>query len=135
MNDPTSALLTVGAPLLVGDAPALVAGRKGTDDHVILRLDVASDRDAANALRGLELLVDAEPSLDDDEYLAADLVGCAVADGSRALGQVVALLALPSVEALELDTGVLIPMVRDAIRSIDVAAKRIDVNAEFLGAA
>jgi 16S rRNA processing protein RimM len=45
------------------------------------------------------------------------------------------LMALPSCEVLELDTGLIVPMVRDAIRSVDIEAKRIEVDAEFLGAA
>jgi 16S rRNA processing protein RimM len=44
--------------------------------------------------------------------------------------------ALPSCEVLEVDrpdgSELLVPMVRDAIRSIDIAARRIDVNLEFL---
>jgi 16S rRNA processing protein RimM len=132
---PNAEHLSLGQPLRVGEADTVIVGRKGSDAQPLVRVALASDRDAADALRGLELLVDAERSLDADEYVAADLIGCAVADGSRALGTVGALLELPSCEALELDTGLLVPMVRDAIRSIDVAGKRIDVDAEFLGAA
>ena len=62
-------------------------------------------------------------------------VGATVVDGDRALGTVSSLLALPSCEVLELDTGLLVPMVRDAIRSVDVDARRIDVDGGFLGAA
>ncbi len=48
------------------------------------------------------------------------------------------MLPLPSCEALEVvrDDGggeLLVPMVRDAIRSVDVAARRIDVDLSFLG--
>ena len=132
---PKAQLLQVGAALVVGEIPTRIASRKGTDEHVILRLELASDRDAVGALRGQELLVDAAPELDEDEYLASDLVGCAVVDGERALGEVTALLALPSCEALELDSGLLVPLVRDAVRSVDIERKRIDVDAEFLGAA
>jgi 16S rRNA processing protein RimM len=73
--------------------------------------------------------------LGEDEYAAADLEGCAVVDGDRSLGVVTRLMALPSVEALELDTGVLVPLVRDCIRLVDVEAKRIEVDGGFLGAA
>ena len=135
MTQPKASLLEVGASLMVGDTPTRIASRKGTDEHVILRVELASDRDAVGALRGQELLIDAERSLEEDEYLAADLVGCAVVDGARELGTVTALLGLPSCEALELDTGLLVPLVRDAVRSVDVDGKRIDVDAEFLGAA
>ena len=45
---------------------------------------------------------------------------------------------LPSVEVLEVvrDDGeeLLVPMVGDAIRSIDVQARRIDIDLGFLGA-
>ncbi|HEV3001573.1 MAG TPA: ribosome maturation factor RimM [Solirubrobacteraceae bacterium] len=137
VNDPVPRLLRDDVPLVVGDAEARIAARKGTADRPILRLDIASDRTAIEALRGAELLVPdaAAPPLDEDEYWAEDLVGCAVADGSRSLGTVTALLALPSCEVLELDTGLLVPLVRDAIRSVDVDARRIEVDAEFLNAA
>ena len=137
VNDPVPQLLEADVPLLVGEAEARIAARKGTADRPILRLDIASDRTAVEALRGRELVVDNQyaPPLEDDEYRAEDLVGCAVADGERPLGEVRALLALPSCEVLELDTGLLVPMVRDAIRTVDVSARRIDVDGEFLGAA
>ena len=63
---------------------------------------------------------------------ARDLVGCTVVDGSREVGVVARMLALPSCEALEVGE-LLIPMVRDAIRSIDVEARRIDVDMGFVG--
>ena len=53
-------------------------------------------------------------------------------DGTRRVGEVRRMVPLPSCEALEVD-DLLIPMVRDAIRSIDVDARRIDVDTEFLG--
>ena len=48
------------------------------------------------------------------------------------------MVPLPSCEALAVardDDGgeLLVPMVRDAIRSVDVAARRIDVDLSFLG--
>jgi 16S rRNA processing protein RimM len=45
------------------------------------------------------------------------------------------MIALPSCEALEVGGagGLLIPLVRDAIRSIDIAARRIEVDLAFLG--
>jgi 16S rRNA processing protein RimM len=137
VTSPEPQLLEEGVAVRVGDTPARIASRKGTAERPIVRLDVASDRTGAEALRGRELLVDRAdaPALGEDEYWAEDLVGCAVVDGWRALGEVRALLGLPSCEALELDTGVLVPLVRDAIRSIDVEARRIEVDAEFLGAA
>jgi 16S rRNA processing protein RimM len=134
VTDPRPQLLTLGAEL---EGVGRIIARKGTDDKPILRIDAASDRTAAEALRGRELIVDdaVVPPLGENEFWAEDLEGCAVVDGARALGVVQRMLALPSCEALELDTGLLVPLVRDAIRSVDVAGKRIDVDAEFLGAA
>jgi 16S rRNA processing protein RimM len=47
------------------------------------------------------------------------------------------MLPLPSCEALEVvrEAGgeLLVPMVRDAVRSVDVVARRIDVDLAFLG--
>ena len=136
VTQPTPQLLTEGIALRVGDAAARITSRKGTPDHPILRLDVASDRTAVEALRGQELLVERSdaPSLDEDEYWAEDLVGCDVIDGDQRLGSVTALLALPSCEVLELDSGVLVPLVRDAVRSVDIETRVIAVDSEFLGA-
>jgi len=129
-------LLAVGTPVRVGSRASEVVRRAGTDDRPIVRLAVAADRDAAQALRGLELLVprSAAPALEADEFWADDLVGCAVEgpDGRR-LGAVVRLVPLPSVEALELEDGRLVPLVRDAVRSVDVVARRIEVDVAFLG--
>ena len=133
VTDPEARLLVVGAEVA---GLGTIAGRKGTDAKPIVRLDAVSDRTAAEALRGRELDVPGEPEpLGEDEYLATDLEGCAVVDGDRTLGTVERMLPLPSCEAHELDTGLLVPHVRDAIRSIDVEGKTIDVNGAFLGAA
>ena len=137
VTQPTPRLLHPDIPLRVGDAPARITSRKGPPEQPILRLDVAADRTAVEALRGSDLVVDDvhAPALEEDEYWADDLVGCSVTDGERVLGTVTALVALPSCEALDLDSGVLVPMVRDAIRSVDVAGRRIDVDGGFLGLA
>jgi 16S rRNA processing protein RimM len=117
VTDPRPHLLTLGAEL---EGLGRIIARKGTDGAPILRIDVAADRTAIERLRGRELHVDdaLAPQLGEDEYLAEQLEGCTVADGDRVLGVVQRLMALPSCEALELDTGLLVPLVRDAIRSI-----------------
>jgi 16S rRNA processing protein RimM len=108
-----------------------IARRSGGSDRPIIRLEGCSSRDHAEALRGAELLVRAAP-LEADEYWATDIVGCTVVDGGRVVGEVSRMVVLPSCEALEVGE-LLIPMVRDAIRSIDVEAGRIDVDMEFVG--
>jgi 16S rRNA processing protein RimM len=126
--------------LLVDGAPARVDRRAGTDARPILRLEGHAGRAAAEALRGAQLAVrvaDA-PSLGEGEYWAHELEGCAVVDGSRAVGRVRRMVALPSCEALAVERPhgapeLLVPLVRDAVRSVDVAARRIDVDLAFLG--
>jgi 16S rRNA processing protein RimM len=122
---------------IVAGSPREVVRRAGTVDNPILRLDGSSSRDDAEALRGLELMVPRDDvELEPDEYWASDLEGCAVVDGEAPIGFVRRMSALPSCEVLEVDrpdgSELLVPMVRDAIRSIDVQARRIDVDMEFL---
>jgi len=116
-----------------------VAERKGTDERPVVRLEGVGDREAAEALRGVPIAVavaDA-PALEPGEYWAHQLEGCAVVSGEVAVGVVRRLVALPSCEALAVerpDGGeLLVPLVSDAVRSIDVAARRIDVDLVFLG--
>ena len=132
--DPLPAALGVGAEVLLDGVPTEVVGRKGTDAAPLLRLAAAASREELAPLRGKALMVPraAAPDLDADEYWAEDLVGCAVHAGEPALGPVERLVAYPSCEVLVVGEH-LIPMVRDAIRDVDLAARRIDVDAGFLG--
>jgi 16S rRNA processing protein RimM len=133
-----AALLEPGARVRVAGRDAEVVRRSGTDERPIVRLAGFDGRDAAERLRGLELLVPraAAPPLEDDEWWAEDLEGCRVVDGDRELGRVARLVPLPSCEALEVTGGeedFLVPLVRDAVRNVDVAAKVVDVDVAFLG--
>jgi 16S rRNA processing protein RimM len=139
---PRAALLIAGAIVEVGGRSAEIVRRAGTDAQPILRLEGFSDRAAASSLAGSELRVPVTnaPPLGEDEWYADDLAGCAVVDGSAPVGTVRRLLALPSCEVLEVERGggagdLLVPLVADAVRSVDVAAKVIDVDLRFLGEA
>jgi 16S rRNA processing protein RimM len=134
----------VDAELLRGRTHVRVAGvereivrRAGTEEHPILRFEGCGSRDDAEALRGAELTVPmSEVELEEGEYWASDLAGCAVVDGDVAIGFVRRMSALPSCEVLEVDrpdgAELLVPMVRDAVRSIDLEARRIDIDLGFL---
>jgi 16S rRNA processing protein RimM len=136
---PDARLLASAGELWVRGRREHVERRAGTGERPILRLAGHAGREAAEALRGAPLTIPVEraPALEPDEYWAHDLAGCAVWDGERRVGEVRRMLPLPSCEALEVarDGGgeLLVPMVRDAIRSVDVAARRIDVDLSFLG--
>jgi 16S rRNA processing protein RimM len=132
---PRPALLPLGGEVRIGDGPHEIVRRAGTDDRPILRLRGIEDRAAADELRGQELFVarSAAPELEAGEYWAEDLRGCRVVTADdRELGVVSELRALPSCEALEVG-DLLVPMVGDAVIAVDVAARRIVVDAAFLG--
>ena len=120
---------TEGGTVFVDGAARTVERVAGTRDKPIVRLAGANSREHAESLRGLPLEVD--DTLEAGEYWARDLAGCVVVDGAQEVGVVERMVALPSCEALEVG-DLLIPMVRDAIRSIDVEARRIDVDMGFV---
>jgi 16S rRNA processing protein RimM len=136
---PRASLLGQGAPLRVGDRDHEIVRRAGTDDKPIVRLDEIDSREAADAIRGEELLAPraAAPALGADEYWPEDLEGCAVTDGETAIGVVRRMVGYPSVDVLEVARegadDLLIPMVHDAIRSVDLGARRVDVSLAFMG--
>ena len=123
----------------VGDHVAEIVRRVGTDQRPVIRLAGHDTRAAAEAINGELLLVDAgqAPPLQEGEYWAHELAGCTVSDGVRDVGIVRRMFELPSVEVLEVQRpdaeDLLVPMVSDAVRSIDVAARRVDVDLRFLG--
>lgn len=132
-------LLTPGLPVRIGDRELTVERRSGTEQRPVLSLAGIGDRDAAISLRGLEIVVAAEraPALGEGEWWAHELQGCVVCDGQHAIGEVLRLIELPSCEVLEVSRehgqALLVPMVKDAIRSIDVKRRQIDVDLRFLG--
>jgi 16S rRNA processing protein RimM len=140
VSAPVPRLLTIGAQVHVGELTAEIVRRVGTDQRPVIRLAGHDTRAAAEALGGELLLVEAglAPPLEKGEYWAHELAGCAVSDGEREVGVVRRMLELPSVEVLEVKRpggeDLLVPMVSDAVRSIDVAARRVDVDLGFLGA-
>jgi 16S rRNA processing protein RimM len=132
-------LLTMGASVSVGGRSAEIVRRAGTDARPIVRLQGVEDRAAAEALRGMALTVAATgaPQLGEGEWWAHELEQCEVFDGELLLGTVARLIELPSCEAIEVDSAgggepLLVPLVRDAIRQVDVAAGRIEVDGDFL---
>lgn len=120
-------VLAVGVETSLG----VIARCAGTQDRPIVRIEGVETREAAEALRGQAIL--AELDLGEDEYWAEDLVGLAVVDGDRAVGTVARVRAYPSCEVLEVG-DLLIPLIDDAVREVDVEGGRIDVDLGFLGA-
>jgi 16S rRNA processing protein RimM len=136
---PEASLLTVGTRVTVAGVARRIERRAGTAERPIVRVEGAADRDAALALRGEPLWVERAdaPPLDEDEFWADDLVGADAVDGDRAVGTVSRVLALPSCEVLVVERAgeaeLLVPLVGDAVRAVDLQARRIDVDLAFLG--
>jgi 16S rRNA processing protein RimM len=147
---PTARLLALGTTATVGGRQREIVRRAGTDANPIVRFEGVDGREAAELLRGEEILIAAAelPALESGEFWAHELEGCTVvAAAGPVLGVVRRVIELPSCEALEVERAAsaaagavgsgwgasfLVPMVKDAVRGIDVGARRIEVDAAFL---
>jgi 16S rRNA processing protein RimM len=140
VGEPNLLLLEVGSRLRAGSAELHIVRRAGDHKRVIVWFEECHNRAAAEALRGEQLVasrVDA-PALEPDEWWAEDLEGCSVRDGSRRVGTVARMRSLPSCEILEVhrdpDAGeLLVPLISDAVRMVDLERREIDVDLGFLG--
>jgi 16S rRNA processing protein RimM len=142
VGDPVPGLLELGRDVHVAGVARRIDRLDGHARSLIMRLEGCADRGDAEALRGQEIRVPRSyaPDLEEDEWWADDLEGCAVRDGATDVGVVARLLALPSCEVLEVARGgdpprphLLVPLIKDAVRSVDVQARVIDVDLAFLG--
>ena len=105
-------------------------GKKGW----ILEIDGLRDRTAAEAHRGAVLLARrAElPSLEEEEWYIADLVGCSVeTESGEELGRLEEVLQLPANDVFVVrgERGeVLLPVIDDVVRSVEVEVRRVVVR-------
>jgi 16S rRNA processing protein RimM len=131
--------LPAGTEVEVGGRAAVILARKGTAERPILRLDLASNREGAEALRGSEVTVPGRslPETEGDEYFHVDLVGCTVRAGARELGTVADVLAYPANDILQVRPGdgsepFMVPFVDDVVLTVDVAGRRVEIREDFL---
>jgi 16S rRNA processing protein RimM len=97
------------------------------------RLSGVTSKEDADAMRGTRLYADRAqlPTLEDDEYYHADLIGLDVLDtGGSALGKVKAVLNHGASDLLEISTSgqtasVLLPFTVSAVPTVDLALGRI----------
>jgi 16S rRNA processing protein RimM len=97
------------------------------------RLSGVSTKEAADALKGVRLYVPRQrlPSLSDDEFYHADLIGLEVVDtGGAVLGRVRAVLDHGAGDLLEIagegrPRSILLPFTRASVPTVDLAAGRI----------
>ena len=118
----------VGAHLLVDGEPAnVVHSRRVGGGRRAIKLD-------RRAERGAELAVPrrALPPLAADSYYVADLVAMEVVDEHGVhVGLVRDVVPGPANDALELDTGLLLPLVEECVREVDLESRRILLNPGF----
>ena len=118
-----------GLTVTVAGRPLRIERRAGTAERPLVRLEGVESREDAAELRGEALLVpEAAAPLAEGEYLSADLVGCSV----PGLGTVRAVLPGLSCDVLDVD-GALVPFISDAIRTVDLDRRVLEVDHEFLG--
>ena len=110
-----------------GEPARVTLSRQVGGSRRAIKLDRAAGRGAELMVRRDELL-----PLPSDAYYVADLVGLTVLDerGVR-VGRVRDVIPGPANDALELDTGLLLPLVEDCVREVDLAGRRIHLNAGF----
>lgn len=139
LTDDPAARFAVGSALQTDSAarPLLtVSGARQSGPVQVVAFEGIVDRNTAETLRGLHLLVDAgslpEPE-DDDEFYDHQLIGLAVHDtAGTVLGEVVDVMHPPAAPVLVVNrvdgTEELVPFVRAIVPQVDVAAGRLVVE-------
>lgn len=117
-----------GSMLLVNGRPATVLlSRRVGRGRVAVKLDRPVERGAKLEVPRSDL-----PQLESGSFYVADLVGLEVVEeGGPRLGMVRDVVPGPANDALELDSGLLLPLVEDCIREIDLPKRRVLVAPGF----
>jgi 16S rRNA processing protein RimM len=116
-----------GAKLLVAGEVAEVVGSKTAGGRPVIRLDRKPKRGAP-----IEVERAALPATEEDEFYVFELIGLEVVEESgRSLGKVVDVAPGVANDALELDSGAMLPLHEDCIRDVDLAEGRILVARGF----
>jgi 16S rRNA processing protein RimM len=120
----------VGSELRVDGEPARVlVSRRVGGGRPAIKLDRRVERGAELTVRREDLA-----PLPPDSYYVADLVGLDVLnERGDVVGVVRDVHSGPANDVLELETGLLLPLVEDCIREVDLADGRIHLNPGFTG--
>ena len=106
--------------------------RPGKVDEAVATLAEVADRNTAESLKGLELFVarDALPSIAQNEFYHADLIGLTAMDeADRVIGTVKAIHNYGAGDVIEIarsaDDTVMLPFAKDFVPVVDLKAGRI----------
>ena len=114
-----------GATFLAGGQTVEVVAHRRSSGRPVIKLDRQVERGTA-----LEVERAALPPTEEDEYYVFELVGLAVVEeNGRPLGSVKVVAPGIANDVLELDTGVLLPMVEECILKGDLEASGSTVAA------
>ena len=117
----------VGASLLVNGDEVRVEEAKRSGGRLVIKVDRRLERGAA-----LEVPRSVLPPAEDDAYYVFQLVGLEVVEeGERSLGRVRDVAPYAANDVLELDTGLLLPLVEDCVQEVDLDGGRIVVARGF----
>ena len=120
----------IGAELIVEDEAARIVAVRQARGRPVIRLDRRVPRGAA-----LEVPRGSLAPPGEDEYYVFQLVGLRVEEeDGRPLGIVTDVSPGLANDVLELDSGLLLPMVEDCILEVDLSARRIVVARGFADA-
>ena len=121
----------VGASFVVGGERVRVVESKQARGRPVIRLDRRVERGAELAVPREEL-----PSPDPDSYYVFQLEGLDVVEEGtgRELGKVRSVHSGVANDNLELDSGLLLPLVEDCVRSVDTESGRVIVARDFVAA-
>lgn len=112
-----------------------IESARATQKGVVARIEGVGDRNAAEALKGVELFVARErlPDVAEGEFYHDDLIGMAAvdADGTQ-IGEVIAVQNFGAGDLLEIRLAgsgktELVPFTDDAVPEVDVAGRRVVV--------
>ena len=102
---------------------------------VVATLSGVTDRNAAEALKGLRLFVDRDrlPPAEDEEFYHADLLGLAAElIGGEPLGRITAVYDFGAGDALEVTQAdgavVMVPFTKAAVPTVDLAAGKVLID-------
>lgn len=120
----------VGSRVVVAGVPAeVVLSRRVGKGRVAVKVDRAVSRGAEICVRAADL-----PPPDPDAWYAFQLVGLRVEDADgKPLGEVVDVYPGVANDNIELSDGTLVPLIDDAVISVDTAEGRVVVRTGFLG--